>query len=113
MSDELENVGAGSEPSGEQPVAETSQEAPVASDPTEVDPAPAEETPAAAPVAEEQPAPEPAADSAGGAADANESRTDFVTNARAGDECLAPDGRKGTVHSFDSGLVCIPNHDQG
>jgi lysophospholipid acyltransferase (LPLAT)-like uncharacterized protein len=26
---------------------------------------------------------------------------------------LAPDGRKGTVHSFDSGLVCIPNHDQG
>jgi hypothetical protein len=26
---------------------------------------------------------------------------------------LCPDGRKGTVHSFDSGLVCIPNHDQG
>jgi hypothetical protein len=45
-------------------------------------------------------------------ADADESRTGFVTGARPGDVCTCPDGRKGTVHSFDSGLVCIPNHDQ-
>ena len=46
------------------------------------------------------------------APDANASRTGFVSNARPGDECTCPDGRKGTVHSFDTGLVCIPNHDQ-
>jgi hypothetical protein len=45
--------------------------------------------------------------------DADESRTGFVTNARPGDECICPDGRKGTVHLFDTGLVCIPNADQG
>jgi hypothetical protein len=45
--------------------------------------------------------------------DADASRTDFVSGARAGDECLCPDGRKGTVHKFDEGLVCIPNADQG
>jgi hypothetical protein len=44
---------------------------------------------------------------------AEESRTGFVKNARPGDECVCPDGRKGTVHRFDEGLVCIPNHDQG
>jgi hypothetical protein len=117
MSDELENVGAGSEPSGEQPAAEPSQEAPVASDPAEVDPALAEETPAAAPEAEEQPAPEPAVENAGGAAEptadepaplADESRTDFVSGMKPGDDCQCPDGRPGSVHRFDAGLVCIP-----
>ncbi len=41
------------------------------------------------------------------------SRTVFVSNARAGDQCICPDGRKGTVHKFDAGFVCIPNHEQG
>jgi hypothetical protein len=42
------------------------------------------------------------------------SRTGFADKGlRAGDECICPDGRKGTVHSFDAGFVCIPNHDQG
>jgi hypothetical protein len=46
--------------------------------------------------------------------DANASRTGFAEKGlRAGDECICPDGRKGTVHSFDAGFVCIPNHDQG
>jgi membrane protein involved in colicin uptake len=45
--------------------------------------------------------------------DAGESRTGFVRNARPGDACQCPDGRKGTVHRFDEGLVCIPNADQG
>jgi membrane protein involved in colicin uptake len=56
-----------------------------------------------------------AADQGGDAATpgSDESRTGFVTNARPGDECTCPDGRKGTVHKFDEGLVCIPNHDQG
>jgi hypothetical protein len=102
MSDEQENVEAGSETSGETAAAEVSQEASEATD--------------TAAAEAEQPADAAAAD-AGGAAeetpDANESRTGFVTGARPGDECTCPDGRKGTVHSFDSGLVCIPNHEQG
>jgi hypothetical protein len=97
MADEQENVDAGSETSGDQ--AETSQE---------------ETTDTAAETTEQS---EETAQDAGGAAeqtpDANESRTGFVTGARQGDECTCPDGRKGTVHSFDSGLVCIPNHEQG
>jgi hypothetical protein len=99
MADEKENVDAGSETSGDQ--AETSQE----------------ETTETAAETTEQSA-ETAQDAGGAAetetaADANESRTGFVTGARPGDECVCPDGRKGTVHSFDSGLVCIPNHEQG
>jgi hypothetical protein len=50
----------------------------------------------------------------GEAPDANESRTGFVDKGfHSGDACICPDGRKGTVHSFDAGLICIPNHDQG
>ena len=41
-----------------------------------------------------------------------ETLTEYVTDAKAGDECVCPDGRKGTVHKFDNGLVCIPNADQ-
>jgi hypothetical protein len=101
--EDVKNVDTGSETSGEQAAAETSQEETVAADTAAVETAQADET--------------AAAEDAGGAADAvvppaNESRTDFVTGARPGDECTCPDGRKGTVHSFDSGLVCIPNHDQ-
>ena len=46
------------------------------------------------------------------AIDPNASRTGYVTDAKSGDECVCPDGRKGTVHKFDNGLVCIPNADQ-
>jgi hypothetical protein len=46
--------------------------------------------------------------------DANESRTGVAAKGlRRGDPCKCPDGRKGTVHSFDAGLICIPNADQG
>src|SRR5437879_6294919 len=38
------------------------------------------------------------------AADADESRTGFVEKVRPGEECVCPDGRKGTVHKFDEGL---------
>jgi hypothetical protein len=50
-------------------------------------------------------------DNAGVPVDA--SRTGFVEKGKAGEECICPDGRKGTIHSFDAGLVCIPNADQG
>jgi hypothetical protein len=47
------------------------------------------------------------------APDANESRTGFVKGLRAGEPCICPDGRKGTVQKFEGvGMVCIPNHDQ-
>ena len=50
----------------------------------------------------------------GAAPDAELSRTGYAAKGlHAGDECICPDGRKGTVHSFDAGLICIPNHDQG
>jgi hypothetical protein len=66
------------------------------------------------PGAEERAAAAEAGDTQEGTApDADASRTGFVTNARQGDECICPDGRKGTVHKFDEGLVCIPNADQG
>jgi hypothetical protein len=45
---------------------------------------------------------------------ASQSRTGYAEKgARAGDPCTCPDGRSGTVHSFDAGLICIPNHEQG
>jgi hypothetical protein len=103
MSDEQENVDAGSETPGE----------------TTVDTTAPEQSDTAATVTAETTAPETAqaeegaSADAGGAADANESRTAFVTGARPGDECICPDGRKGTVHKFDEGYVCIPNHEQG
>jgi hypothetical protein len=94
------------------PEAETQQETPVETPAAETPAAPSVEVPPApeAETPQETPVDEPGA---GDAPDANASRTDFVKNARPGDECICPDGRKGTVHSFDSGLVCIPNHDQG
>ena len=46
----------------------------------------------------------------GAAPNADESRTGFAEKGlHVGDECKCPDGRKGTVHSFDAGLICIPN----
>jgi hypothetical protein len=48
------------------------------------------------------------------AADADASRTGYADRGlRAGDPCICPDGRKGTVHSFDAGLISIPNAEQG
>jgi hypothetical protein len=42
------------------------------------------------------------------------SRTGFAEKGlRAGDECVCPDGRNGTVHQYDAGLICMPNQDQG
>jgi hypothetical protein len=31
---------------------------------------------------------------------------------KAGDACVCPDGRAGTLHLYEAGFVCIPNHDQ-
>jgi hypothetical protein len=83
--------------------------------PAEVPPAPEADVPPATP------ADEPGAK--GGAAPAETpasndvpvdgSRTGFVDKGQSGGECICPDGRKGTIHSFDAGLVCIPNEDQG
>jgi hypothetical protein len=112
MSDE-QNVDAGSETSGEEAAAPSQEEtaaetATTASEPT------ASERAAAADLGET---------AAGGAADetsepvapdTDASRTGFAEKGlRAGDECKCPDGRTGTVHSFDAGFVCIPNADQG
>jgi hypothetical protein len=103
MSDENENVG----PATDVPPAPPAEDTPPAPPADEVPPAPpADETP-----------PAPPAEDAGGAADetdANESRTGFAEKGlRPGDPCKCPDGRTGTVHSFDAGLICIPNADQG
>jgi hypothetical protein len=104
MTDETENVDAGSETSGEQ-AAETSQET-TAAETTETSTETSAETSA----------------DAGGAAETTEtsevtedaSRTGYADKGlRAGDACVCPDGRKGTVHQYDAGLICIPNQDQG
>lgn len=48
-----------------------------------------------------------------GAPDADASRTGFVSKGAPGEECICPDGRKGTIHKFDdTGLICIPNWEQ-
>jgi len=103
MSDET-TVNAGSETSGEQAADTTVQTETTTTDTG---------TTASQEVAADQ--------SAGGAADeteatpdANASRTGIAEKGLLpGDQCVCPDGRKGTVHRFDSGLVCIPNADQG
>lgn len=42
------------------------------------------------------------------------SRTGYAAKGlRAGDACICPDGRTGTVHQYDAGLICMPNQDQG
>jgi hypothetical protein len=100
MSDD-QTVDTGSESSGEQAAETTEQSETTATEAT------AETTEQSAETAQD------AGGAAEGTPDPNESRTGFVTNARQGDECICPDGRKGTVHKFDEGLVCIPNADQG
>jgi hypothetical protein len=85
MTDET-TVDAGSENSGETAAVETAQ-----ADTTATDTSATETTDASA--------------DAGGASS--------ETTVKAGDSCVCPDGRTGTVHSYDEGLICIPNADQG
>jgi hypothetical protein len=104
MADEQENVDAGSETSGDQ--AETSQE--------ETTDTAAETTEKSEDTAQDAGGAAETEESAEAAADTDASRTGFAEKGlHAGDQCICPDGRKGTVHSFDAGFVCIPNHDQG
>jgi len=57
---------------------------------------------------------EAAADTSATETHADASRTGYAEKGlRAGDACICPDGRKGTVHQYDAGLICIPNQDQG
>ena len=87
MSDES-NVDAGSETSGETAVDTTATAETTATDTSATETAQADE---------------------GASADAGEVATETV---KAGDVCTCPDGRAGTVHSYDEGFVCIPNEDQ-
>jgi hypothetical protein len=102
MTDET-NVNAGSETSSE--TAETALAETVATESAQT------ETVDAGGTADESTV--EGSETASDAVDATESRTGFVKGARPGEECTCPDGRKGTVHKFDEGLVCIPNADQG
>jgi hypothetical protein len=101
-----ENIDAGSETSGEEAAAETSEETTAAAETTEAPTEQSAETPADAGGAADTTADDPQVPVDG-------SRTGFVEKGQAGGECICPDGRKGTIHTFDAGLVCIPNEDQG
>ena len=87
MSDEQENVGAGSETSGDQGVNTTETTSTNSTSETTA-------TDTGATASQDAPADQ----SAGGAAEP-----------KTGDPCVCPDGRKGTVHVLDEGLVCLPN----
>jgi len=89
MSDE-QNVDAGSETSGETAAVDTAQTDTTATDTSATDTA--------------QTASDASADAGGASSE---------TTVKAGDSCVCPDGRTGTVHSYDEGLICIPNADQG
>jgi len=82
-------VDAGSENSGETAAVDTAQADTTATDTSATDTAQATDASA----------------DAGGASS--------ETTVKAGDSCVCPDGRTGTVHSYDEGLICIPNADQG
>ena len=88
MTDET-TVDAGSENSGETAAVDTAQTDTTATDTSATDTAQATDASA----------------DAGGASS--------ETTVKAGDSCVCPDGRTGTVHSYDEGLICIPNTDQG
>ena len=113
MSDDTQNVDAGSETSGEQAVdttvaaqADTAETTATDTSATETATAATDASAVAGGAAQET--------QTAAATDAEQSRTGYAdTGLRAGDECVCPDGRKGTVYSFDAGLICIPNHDQG
>ena len=82
-------VDAGSENSGETAAVDTAQADTTATDTSATDTAQATDASA----------------DAGGASS--------ETTVKVGDSCVCPDGRTGTVHSYDEGLICIPNADQG
>jgi hypothetical protein len=109
MSDE-HNVDAGSETSGETAVDTATEQSDTAATTTDTQATDTAQADAGASAdagdaAEQTPPATPEADP---------SRTDFAApGLRSGDACKCPDGRKGTVHSFDAGFVCIPNADQG
>ena len=88
MTDET-TVDAGSENSGETAAVDTAQADTTATDTSATDTAQATDASA----------------DAGGAPS--------ETTVKAGDTCTCPDGRTGTVHVYDEGLICIPNADQG
>ena len=88
MTDET-TVDAGSENSGETAAVDIAQAGTTATDTSATDTAQATDASA----------------DAGGASS--------ETTVKAGDSCVCPDGRTGTVHSYDEGLICIPNADQG
>lgn len=102
MNDEPTNV----DPAAETPAPETAPEAP-----SEETPAPAEGEEPASTTPEDAPADAPASDEHGtDAPDPNASRTGFAEpGLKTGDPCTCPDGRPGTVHRFDAGLICLPN----
>ena len=107
MSDEPEHVEAGSETSGES--ADTAQAETADTSETAQAETGAQDAGGAAEQTEES-----GSETSGEEAPADQSRTGFAEKGlRAGDACTCPDGRKGTVHSFDAGLICIPNADQG
>jgi hypothetical protein len=105
MSDEQDNVDTGGETSSvETPVETTPEvvETPVVETPEVV------ETPVDAEVAAETPSEAPVE------TPSDDSRTGFAEKGlRAGDACTCPDGRTGTVHQYDAGLICMPNEIQG
>ena len=88
MTDET-TVDAGSENSGETAAVDTAQADTTATDTSATDTAQATDA----------------------SADAGDASSE--TTVKAGDSCTCPDGRTGTVHSYDQGLICIPNADQG
>jgi hypothetical protein len=103
MSDETETVEAGSETSGDTAAETTATEQSETAETTATD----------AGAAAEETSTEAGSETSGDTA-ADESRTGYADKGlRAGDQCICPDGRTGTVHSFDAGLICIPNADQG
>jgi hypothetical protein len=81
------NVEAGSETSGETAAVDTAQADTASTDTSATDTAQADTA---------------------ASADAGD-----VATPKVGDSCKCPDGRAGTVHSYDTGLICIPNADQG
>jgi hypothetical protein len=83
MSDET-TVEAGSETSGEQAVVDTAQADTASTDTSATDTAQAD-------------------------TDASADAGDAAEQPKAGDPCTCPDGRAGTLHSFDEGLICLPN----
>jgi hypothetical protein len=105
MSDEQENVGAGSETSGEQAAPAQAETA----DTTATDTAQADTGAADAGGAADA-SKESSETSGEQAAPSDASRTGYAEKGqRPGDACVCPDGRTGTVHRFDAGLICLPN----